>query len=139
MLFIFLSFNFWGWGSGACYRELIPCLPGDPKIFELMSIWGPRAQQRWPIGVVWFATFLVFLGTSYGTKRTYRSAICSFEIIYALLNIKSPFIKARTFPSTQVDDFMAHHGLLQGDIDGSRCEKCSGGRLASRGQQGSDY
>ena len=71
-----------------------------------MSIWGLRAQQRWPIWVVWFATFLVFLGTSYGTKRTYRSAICSFEIIYALLNIKSPFIKARTFPSAQVDIFM---------------------------------
>ena len=88
-------------------KELTPCLPGDPKIFELMSIWGLRAQQRWPIGVVWFATYLVFLGTSYGTKRTYRSAICSFEIIYALLNIKSPFIKARTFPSAQVNVFMA--------------------------------
>ena len=72
-----------------------------------MSIWGPLVQQRWPVGVVWFATFLVFLGTSYGTKKTYRSAINSFNIIYALLNIKSPFIHSRDYPAAQVDIFMA--------------------------------
>ena len=72
-----------------------------------MSIWGPLVQQRWPVGVVWFATFLVFLGTSYGTKKTYRSAINSFNIIYALLNIKSPFIHSRDYPAAQVDIIMA--------------------------------
>ena len=81
--------------------------PDDPKIFQLMSLWGPRAQQRWPIGVVWFATYLVFLGASYGTKRTYRSAINSFEIIFTLLGIESPFKDARNYPSAQVDIFMA--------------------------------
>ena len=90
----------------ALNHDLVPCFSGDPKIFELMSIWGPRAHHRWPIGVRWFATFLVFLGTSHGTKRTYRSAIASFEVI-ALLNIKSPFVKARVYPIAQVNIFMA--------------------------------
>ena len=96
-----------GTGGGALAHELEPWFTGDPKIFELMSIWGTRARHRWPIGVRWFATFLVFLGTSYGTKRTYRSAIGSFNIIYALLNIRSPFVKAREYPAAQVDVFMA--------------------------------
>ena len=47
------------------------------------------------------------MGTSRGTKRTYRSAIGSFNIIYALLGIKSPFVKARTYPAAQVNVFMA--------------------------------
>ena len=59
------------------------------------------------MGVVWFATNLVFLGTSYGTKKTYLSAINSFNIIFTLLDIKSPFIKARDYPSAQIDVFMA--------------------------------
>ena len=67
------------------------CSLDDPKIFQLMSIWGLEAQQRWPIGVVWFATYLVFLGTSYGTKKTYRSNINAFNIIFSLLGIESPF------------------------------------------------
>lgn len=94
-------------GGAALNHEFVPWFTEDPKIFELMSIWGPRARHRWPIGVRWFATFLVYLGTSYGTKRTYRSAIGSFEVIYALLNIKSPFVKAQEYPTAQVDIFMA--------------------------------
>ena len=72
-----------------------------------MSIWGPRARQRWLIGVRWFTTFLIFLGTSYETKKTYRFAIRSFEIIYAPLNIRWPFVKAREYPAAQVNVFMA--------------------------------
>ena len=41
------------------------------------------------------------------TKKTYRFTIRSFEIIYALLNIRSPFVKAREYPAAQVDVFMA--------------------------------
>ena len=99
--------NLGGTGGGVLNHELVPWFRVDPKIFELMSIWGTRARHRWPIGVRWFATFLVFLGTSYGTKRTYRSAIGSFNIIYALLNIRSPFVKAREYPVAQVNVFMA--------------------------------
>ena len=72
-----------------------------------MSIWAPQTRKRWPVGVVWFATYLVFLGTSYGTKKTYRSAINSFNIIFKLLKIKSPFVEARDFPSARVNIFMA--------------------------------
>ena len=70
-------------------------------------MWGPATQQRWPIGVVWFATYLVFLGTSYGTKATYRSALNAFHIIFDLLDIKSPFLLAKNYPTAQVDIFMA--------------------------------
>ena len=72
-----------------------------------MSIWGKDARHRWPVGVVWFASFLLFLGTSYGTKATYRSAINAFNTIYALLGISSPFDRSRTYPPAQVDVFMA--------------------------------
>ena len=68
-----------------------PGLTDDPKILDQMSQWGPATQQHWPIGVVWIATYLVFLGTSYGTKNTYRSALNAFHIIFDLLCIKSPF------------------------------------------------
>ena len=64
-------------------------------------------QERWPIGVVWFATYLVFLGTAYGTKATYRSALNSFNTIFALLRIPTPFRQVKTFPRAQVDVFMA--------------------------------
>ena len=73
----------------------------------MITIWGQETQRRWPIGVVWFATFLVYLGTSYGTKRTYQSAINSFNTIYALLNIPSPFRRRRHHPREKVDVFMA--------------------------------
>ena len=56
---------------------------------------------------MWFATYLVFLGTSHGTKRTYRSAINSFHTIFALLNIPSPFRTKKEYPRTEVDIFMA--------------------------------
>ena len=72
-----------------------------------MSIWGEDALRRWPVGVVWFASFLVYLETSYGTKVTYRSSINAFNTIYALLHIKLPFDRSRTYPATQVDVFMA--------------------------------
>ena len=72
-----------------------------------MSIWGQQAQRRWPVGVVWFATYLVFLGTSYGTKATYQSAINSFNTIFTLLSIESPFTRAREYPARQVNVFMA--------------------------------
>ena len=70
-------------------------------------MWGRDTTSRWPIGVVWFATYLVFLGTSYGTKTTYRSAINSFNTIFALLKIPSPFRNQKQYPQTQVDIFMA--------------------------------
>ena len=72
-----------------------------------MTMWGIETHRRWPIGVVWFATFLVYLGTSYGTKKTYQSAINSFNTIYALLEIPSPFRRKREYPRDQVDVFMA--------------------------------
>ena len=73
-----------------------------------MDMWGPNTRERWPIGVVWFATYLVFLGTSYGTKRTYLSAINSFATIFGLLNIPNPFQRTwRSHPAAQIDVFMA--------------------------------
>ena len=59
------------------------------------------------MGVVWFATYLVFLGTAYGTKRTYRSGMNSFYEFFSLLNIESPFIKEMNFSRSQVDMFTA--------------------------------
>ena len=70
-------------------------------------IWGYYARERWPVGVVWFATYLVFLGTSYGTKYTYQSAINAFITIFDLLYIPSPFIATKTYPRSGVDIFMA--------------------------------
>ena len=72
-----------------------------------MSIWGEDALTRQPVGVVWFASFLVFLGTSRGTKKTYRSSINAFNTIYAILGIASPFDRSVTYPASQVDVFMA--------------------------------
>ena len=72
-----------------------------------MDMWGTDARQRWPVGVVWFATYLVFLGTSAGTKSTYASAVRSFNTIFALLGIGSPFLRTRVYPRSQVDIFMA--------------------------------
>ena len=79
----------------------------DPRVMNLMDMWGPETRQRQPIGVIWFATFLVFLGTVYGTKRTYQSSINSFHSIFALLGIQSPFKKERVYPKEQIDIFMA--------------------------------
>ena len=70
-------------------------------------MWGPYAKDHWPIGVVWFASYLIFLGTAYGTKRTYSSAINAFEIIFDLLSIPSPFAKGKVYPKGQVNIFMA--------------------------------
>ena len=72
-----------------------------------MNLWGRDAQERWPVGVVWFASYLIFLGTSYGTKDTYRSSIRSFNTIFALLNLPSPFRIRVSYPQSQVDIFMA--------------------------------
>ena len=72
-----------------------------------MAMWGSAARERWPVGVIWFATFLVFLGTSYGTKATYRSAINSFNIIFSSLGISSPFTRKRTYAAREVNIFMA--------------------------------
>ena len=49
----------------------------------------------------------MFLGTSYGTKDTYRSSIRSFNTIFALLDIPSPFKKRRHYPQREVDIFLA--------------------------------
>ena len=72
-----------------------------------MSIWGNDALERWPVGVVWFASYLVYLGTAYGTKATYRSSINAFNIIFSSLGIRSPFARSRSFPPRQVDMFLA--------------------------------
>ena len=56
---------------------------------------------------MWFASYLVFLGTSHGTKGTYKSAINSFNMIFSLLSIPSPFLQRRAYPRPQVDIFMA--------------------------------
>ena len=79
----------------------------DPRVPQLMRMWGRDAQERWPVGVVWFASYLVFLGTSYGTKDTYRSSIRSFNTILALLSLPSPFKKRVSYPQGQVDIFLA--------------------------------
>ena len=72
-----------------------------------MTMWGRDTHERWPVGVIWFASYLVFLGTSYGTKDTYRSSLKSFNTIFALLNIPSPFRKKTYYPPAQVDILMA--------------------------------
>ena len=97
-----------GISSFACFSSfyILPCSE-DPGVFHLMSIWGKEAEHRWPTGVIWFASFLIFLGTSYGTKKTYRSSINSLNRIWALLNIPSPLGKKRCYPKRQVDVFLA--------------------------------
>ena len=72
-----------------------------------MAIWCSYAKERWPIGVVWFASYLIFLGTSYRTKSTYHSAINAFNTIFDLLYIPSPFFRTKTYPRPEVDIFMA--------------------------------
>ena len=72
-----------------------------------MEVWGSHARQRWPVGVVWFVSYLVFLGTAYGTKKTYRSSINALNTIFDFLHIASPFLRSMTFPPSQVDIFMA--------------------------------
>ena len=57
--------------------------------------------------MVWFATYLVYLRTSYGTKSTYRSSIRAFNIIFSSLGIESPFTQVRVFHKREVDLFMA--------------------------------
>ena len=57
--------------------------------------------------MVWFASYLVFLGTSYGTKDTYRFSLKLFNTIFALLNIPSPFRRRAYYPPGQVDILMA--------------------------------
>ena len=84
-----------------------PASADDPRIFQLMATWGRETKERWPIGIIWFATYLIFLGTSYGTKATYLSAIKSFNTIFAILKIPSPFTCVRQYPRRQVDIFMA--------------------------------
>ena len=79
----------------------------DPRVFHLMSIWGAHAKLRWPVGVIWFASYLVFLGTSYGTKGTYGSAIRAFTTIFDLLYIESPFYRKRNYPPEEVNIFLA--------------------------------
>ena len=56
---------------------------------------------------MWFASYLIFLGTAYGTKRTYSSAINAFNMIFDLLAIPSPFEESRVYPPRQVNIFMA--------------------------------
>ena len=79
----------------------------DPRVTHLMDMWGKDTGERWPIGVIWFATFLVFLGTSYGTKKTYQSSINSFYNIFTLLGINSPFTRKKSYPPAQIDILMA--------------------------------
>ena len=48
-------------------KKFSPASADDPRVLQLMSMWGQETRKRWPIGVVWFATYLIFLGTAYGT------------------------------------------------------------------------
>ena len=57
--------------------------------------------------MVWFAAYLVFLGSAYGTKKTYQSSINAFNIIFSSLGLPSPFTTAQSYPARQVDIFMA--------------------------------
>ena len=57
--------------------------------------------------MVWFASYLIFLGTAYGTKRTYGSAINAFNMIFEILALPSPFNEEKVYPPRQVDIFMA--------------------------------
>ena len=72
-----------------------------------MGMWGAETRERWPIGVIWFATYLVFLGTACGTKKTYQSSLNAFHNIFALLRVNSPFTRNRRYPQQQIDIFMA--------------------------------
>ena len=56
--------------------------------------------------MVWFASYLVFLGTAYGTKKTYDSSIAAFNTIFQLLSIESPFGGKRNYPRAQIKVFM---------------------------------
>ena len=57
--------------------------------------------------MVWFASYLILLGTSYGTKRTYGSAVNAFNMIFDILELPSPFHERRVYPPRQVNIFMA--------------------------------
>ena len=57
--------------------------------------------------MLWFASYLIFLGIAYGTKGTYGSAINSFNMIFDILEIPSPFREKRVYPPRQVNIFMA--------------------------------
>ena len=103
----FLPFFFSFFFSEVCSRIYPLCILDDPRVLDLMAIWGSYAKERWPIGVVWFASYLIFLGTSYGTKSTYHSAINAFNTIFDLLYIPSPFFRTKTYPRPEVDIFMA--------------------------------
>ena len=72
-----------------------------------MRIQGPHAKEHWPVGVIWFASYLIFLGTAYGTKNTYSSAMRAFATIFDLLYINSPFDSNRVYPPAQVNIFLA--------------------------------
>lgn len=73
----------------------------DPKVLQLMSM-----LRDWPVGVIWLASYQVFLGTAYGTKSTYLSAITSLNTIFGLLAIGTTFKRHPHHPPTQVDIFM---------------------------------
>lgn len=49
---------------------------------------------------------MVFLGTSYGTKTTCRSAINAFNIIFSSLGIPSPFTRAQVFQRQAEDSWL---------------------------------
>ena len=72
---------------------------------------------------IWFVSYLVFLGTSYGTKDTYRSSIKSFNTIFALINIPSPFKKKSVLP-TKTGTHV--HSFGNGDVLPSCCNIPSG-------------
>ena len=72
-----------------------------------MTIKGKQAQHRWLKVVIWYDTFLIYLETYYETKKTYQSAINSFNTIFSLLDIPSPFRRRKQYPRFQVDIFMA--------------------------------
>ena len=95
-----------------------------------MALWGEEVRERWPIGVVWFATFLVFLGTSYGTKSTYRSSMNAFNTIFSLFNIPSPFRRC-TIGGAYIYG-VGNDGLLQGGIHMSSGQVRCGGLVIAK-------
>ena len=107
----------------------------DPKIIQLLSVCGADAMERWPIEVVWFASYLVYLGTAYGTKTTYRFSINTFNIIFSSLEITSPIANSKSFPP-KAGGYVygaCKHGIIQSNFNRMHREVSSKRHIAIDG------
>ena len=74
------------------------------------------------MGAIWFASYLVFQGTAYGTKRTNSSHIDAFNTIFKL-SIPYPFHKDTRYPMkvSRYHQGVDDKGDPLGGFDLSRC------------------